>query len=132
MAKSKSKSPRRSRSNTKAERGWASAKGSLKRARERSAHLMEGATLIATSDVGARWSGKKQAVMELKNESLTQDIAGRDVDKFIGGGYLAAGQGRTKDAEAFFKAAEGGSAEMTGYLRLVRKWAQLLKSASTP
>lgn len=49
--------------------------------------------MLGTNDVGSRWSGKKQAAMELKGESLTQDIAGRDVDKFIGGGYLAAGLG---------------------------------------
>lgn len=49
--------------------------------------------MIGASDTAAKWSGKKQAAMELKSESLTQDIAGRDVDKFVGGGYLAAGIG---------------------------------------
>jgi len=47
-------------------------------------------------------------------------------------GCLAAGRGREKESAAFLKSAAGGSVEIAGHLRLVRKWVELLKPASTP
>ena len=47
-------------------------------------------------------------------------------------GYLAAAAGRGKDADAALRQAEVGSGWIEGNLRLVRKWAKLLRPAEAP